>query len=150
VPRRGLKRPHLRNWYIVVVNGRSYLIARFGSDSFRHHNSRRKMACFQHKQRVKGKHRTWYATTLFSSRRIWLKVNLILQSSSSSNSNIFTAQAPSVQPSSLPIQEAFYPSKSQHMVSTPVKCISVEVGSSISTGLSQGPAVENISLEMPL
>lgn len=135
------------HWQVVSI-----LTARLGSNGIRHCNSR-KVACFQHKQRVKGKHGTWYVTALFSSCRIWLKFNLILQPPSSSSSNTSTAQAPSVwhSPSLSPIWEGFHPSESQHMATIPVKRVSVEVGSSTGTSLSQGPAVvENIPLKMPL
>jgi len=68
------------------------LIALLGSGGIRHCRPR-KVASLQCEQRVKGKHKTWYATTLFCSCRIWFKNDLILQSSPFIASEPSTTQA---------------------------------------------------------
>ena len=101
------------------------LIALLGSSSVRHCRPR-KVASLQHKQRLKGKHKTWYATTLFCSCKIWFKINLILQSLS------FIAIEPSTT----------WPLAAQHLAA-------MQVATSTSTGSSQGSTWENIPSEMP-
>jgi len=123
-----------------------------GSGNVRHSRSR-KVACLQHKKRVKGKHRIRYATTSFCSCRISFKFNLTLQPSSFGTSKTSTTRPPSSaqhSPSLSPISEAFHPSESHHMATMPVEQFPIEeLGASTSVGPSQGFVQENTPSEIP-